>query len=151
MTIKEAAERYDITVQAIYSRLKKNGIRLEKLKNPDTGDLTEDAEAIFERLFNKDGRAKRESFKLTSERLQADVYRLESENSALVEKLKQLEAENTALRAEKERLFKLAEQAQELQRATLERLLPPPADNTETEGQRGSEKRGLFARMFGRK
>ena len=151
MTIKEAAERYDITVQAIYSRLKKNGIKLEKLKNPDTGELTGDAEAIFERLFNKDGRAKRESFKSTSEHLQADVYRLESENSALVEKLKQLEAENAALREEKERLFKLAEQAQELQRATLERLLPPPVDSTGPEGQSGSERRGLFARMFGRK
>ena len=154
MTIKQAAEKYGISVQAIYSRLKKNGIKLETLKDADTGELTADAEIVLDKLF-KDKQQKHSSFNSTIERLQEDVKRLNVENVELVEKLKRLENENAELKQERERLLRIAQQAQELHKAALERLLPPPADNTAAEGQ-GAEgqqvkRGGLFTRLFGRK
>lgn len=154
MTIKQAAERYNITVQAVYSRLKKEGIALETLKDADTGELTADAEVVLDKLF-KDKQQKHSSFNSTIERLQEDVKRLNVENVELVEKLKRLENENAELKQERERLLTIAQQAQELHKAALERLLPPPVDSTAAEGQ-GAEgqqvkRGGLFARLFGRK
>ena len=155
MTIKQAAEKYGISVQAIYSRLKKNGIKLETLKDADTGELTDDAMAVLDKLFDKENREKRENFNSTIERLQGDLNRLDKENANLIEKIKTLEAANAELKAERERLLTIAQQAQELHKAALERLLPPPADNTAAEGQ-GAEgqqvkRGGLFTRLFGRK
>ena len=154
MTIKQAAERYNITVQAVYSRLKKEGIALETLKDADTGELTADAEVVLDKLF-KDKQQKHSSFNSTIERLQEDVKRLNVENVELVEKLKRLENENAELKQERERLLTITQQAQELHKAALERLLPPPVDNTAAEGQ-GAEgqqvkRGGLFTRLFGRK
>lgn len=154
MTIKQAAERYNITVQAVYSRLKKEGIALETLKDADTGELTADAEVVLDKLF-KDKQQKHSSFNSTIERLQEDVKRLNVENVELVEKLKRLENENAELKQERERLLTIAQQAQELHKAALERLLPPPVDNTAAEDLRGSgaqvKRGGLFTRLFGRK
>lgn len=154
MTIKQAAKMYGISVQAIYSRLKKEGIALETLKDADTGELTADAEVVLDKLF-KDKQQKHSSLNSTIERLQEDVKRLNVENVELVEKLKRLENENAELKQERERLLTIAQQAQELHKAALERLLPPPVDNTAAEGQ-GAEgqqvkRGGLFTRLFGRK
>lgn len=154
MTIKQAAEGYNISVQAIYSRLKKEGIALETLKDADTGELTADAEVVLDKLF-KDKQQKHSSLNSTIERLQGDIKRLNVENVELVEKLKRLEKENAELKQERERLLTIAQQAQELHKAALERLLPPPVDNTAAEGQ-GAEgqqvkRGGLFTRLFGRK
>lgn len=155
MTIKQAAEKYGISVQAIYSRLKKNGIGLESLKDAETGELTNDAMVVFDKLFDKENRDKRESFNSTIERLQGDLNRLDKENANLIEKIKTLEAANAELKAERERLLTIAQQAQELHKAALERLLPPPMDNTaaERQGAQGQQVKrgGLFTRLFGRK
>lgn len=154
MTIKQAAEGYNISVQAIYSRLKKEGIALETLKDADTGELTADAEVVLDKLF-KDKQQKHSSFNSTIERLQGDIKRLNVENVELVEKLKRLENENAELKQERERLLTIAQQAQELHKAALERLLPPPVDNTaaERQGAEGQQVKrgGLFTRLFGRK
>ena len=93
MTIKDAAKKYDITVQAIYSRLKKEGIALETLKDADTGELSADAEAVFIKLFDKDRQRKHENFNSTIQHLQAEIKRLNEENASLVEKLKLVENE----------------------------------------------------------
>lgn len=154
MTIKQAAKMYGISVQAIYSRLKKEGIALETLKDADTGELTADAEVVLDKLF-KDKQQIHSSLNSTIERLQEDVKRLNVENVELVEKLKRLENENAELKQERERLLTIAQQAQELHKAALERLLPPPVDNTAAEDLRGSgaqvKRGGLFTRLFGRK
>jgi len=153
MTIKQAAEGYNISVQAIYSRLKKEGIALETLKDADTGELTANAEVILDKLF-KDKQQKHSSLNSTIERLQEDIKRLNVENVELVEKLKRLENENAELKQERERLLTIAQQAQELHKAALERLLPPPVDNTTPEGQSvtgaQAKRGGLFTRLFGR-
>lgn len=153
MTIKQAAKMYGISVQAIYSRLKKEGIALETLKDADTGELTADAEVVLDKLF-KDKQQKHSSLNSTIERLQEDIKRLNAENVELVEKLKRLENENAELKQERERLLTITQQAQELHKAALERLLPPPVDNTAAEGQSATgaqaKRGGLFSRLFGR-
>ena len=154
MTIKQAAEMYGITVQAVYSRLKKEGIALETLKEADTGALSADGELVLSKLFDKENRVKHENLNSTIERLQGDINRLERENAALVEKLKQVETANAELKEERERLLKLAEQAQELHKAALDRLLPPPVETLNAEALRANgaqmKRGGLFARLFGR-
>lgn len=154
MTIKDAAKKYGISVQAIYSRLKKEGIALETLKDADTGELSVDAEVVFDKLFDKDRQRKHESFNSTIQRLQVEIQRLNEENASLVEKLKLVENENADLKQERERLLTIAQQAQELHKAALDRLLPPPMENINAEdlrGNRGQEKRpGLLSRLFGR-
>lgn len=154
MTIKQAAEKYGISVQAIYSRLKKEGIALETLKDADTRELSADAELVFDKLFDKERQQKHESFNSTIQRLNSEIQRLNEENVGLVEKLKRLENENADLKQERERLLTIAQQAQELHKAALERLLPPPTDNTAAEGQSATgaqaKRGGLFARLFGR-
>lgn len=155
MTIKQAAEMYGISVQAVYSRLKRANIQLETLKDAETGELTADAEIVLAKLFDKDRQQKHESFNSTIQRLQGEVNRLNKENATLVESLRQVENENAELKQERERLLTIAQQAQELHKAALERLLPPPVDNTAAEGQ-GAEgqqvkRGGLFTRLFGRK
>lgn len=154
MTIKDAAKKYGISVQAIYSRLKKEDIALETLKDADTGELTADAEVVFDKLFDKDRQRKHESFNSTIERLQAEIKRLNEENASLVEKLKLVENENADLKQERERLLTIAQQAQELHKAALDRLLPPPMENINAEDLRGNtaqgKRPGLFSRLFGR-
>lgn len=155
MTIKQAAEKYGITFQAVYSRLKKEGISLEMLKDAETGELTADAEIVLDKLFDKERQHKHSNFNSTIERLQDDIKRLNAENVELVEKLKRLENENAELKQERERLLTIAQQAQELHKAALERLLPPPVDNTAAVDLGGSgaqvKRGGLFTRLFGRK
>lgn len=151
MTIKQAAEKYGITVQAIYSRLKSNGIKLETIKDTNTGELTQDAEIVFDRLFSKEIQEQKESLKSTVERLNNDIKRLESDNAVLIEKLKQLENSNAELKVERERLIGLAERAQELHKAALDRLLPPAAEPpyNAAEGHTTGFK-GFFGRIFGK-
>ena len=155
MTIKDAAKKYGISVQAIYSRLKKEDIALETLKDADTGELTADAEVVFDKLFDKDRQRKHESFNSTIERLESEVKRLNKENAALIESLRAVEKQNEELKQERERLLTIAQQAQELHKAALERLLPPPVDNTATEVQRSTgeqvKRGGLFTRLFGKR
>jgi len=111
--------------------------------------------AVLDKLFDKENREKRENFNSTIERLQGEVNRLDKENAGLVEKIKQLENANAELKQERERLLTIAQQAQELHKAALERLLPPPADNTTAEDSRGSvaqvKRGGVFGWLFGRK
>ena len=155
MTIKQAAEKYGISFQAVYSRLKREGIALETLNDAETGELTADAEIVLDKLFSKEIQQKRSTFNSTLERLQGEVNRLNAENVELVEKLREVEKQNEELKEERERLLTIAQQAQELHKAALERLLPPPVDNTAAEGQRSTgeqvKRGGLFTRLFGKR
>ena len=149
MTIKQAAEQYGISVQAIYSRLKKESIMLETLKDAETGELTADAEVVFAKLFDKEKR-NGSNFNSSLQRLKAaqeEIIRLNQEKSDLIERVKQLEIDKAELKEEKERLMEIAQQAQELHKTALERMLPPAKEETEGQARRG----GVLGWLFGRR
>ena len=135
MTIKDAAEMYGISKQAIYQRLKKHGISLDTIRDQETGELSQDAEAVLENLFGENSQVfnqRRVNFTDELTRLKEAVNRQQIE----VEKLTiQLEA------AERERDF--YRETLEQERALFSRYLPAPGETSQ-----GREKRpGLFRRI----
>lgn len=52
MNIKEVAQLTGLSHQAIYKKIKANGLVLDKLKDKATGHLTPDGEARIKELFN---------------------------------------------------------------------------------------------------
>ena len=132
MTIKEAAAKYNVTVQAIYSRLKANNISVESLKEPGKTELSADGEAVLNKLYSSNEGEKPESYKSMCERLQARVYELEKSETALLEKVNNLSSEIQALRKDREQLAQIAQQAQELHKMAIERMLPAAPAPTAT-------------------
>lgn len=137
MTIREAAEKYQVSKQAIYQRLKANKINLDTLKDKETGELTAEAEAIIDNLFGENSK----DFKSRQAALSAELTRANetiSRQQTEIEILKiKLEAAERELSAYKETLEK--------ERALFTRFLPAP------EEQQAGKRQGLFNRLFGRK
>lgn len=124
MTIKQAAEQYKVSTQAIYQRLKKSGKQLSTLKDSKTGHLTPEGAAIVCNWFDNhvptianDESARLQLEQLTNERnaLVQDVARLEAELRTEREMRAMLEGERDALRQALDR-------SQQLQAMTLARL-----------------------------
>lgn len=144
MTLKEYAAEKGVSVQAVYKRLKAAGLKVESLKNKETGHLTafglNRLNQIFSTEFSTDltPQPEAERFKPEVEKLKIEVERLKAQ----VEKAK---AEAEALRSERDYLRGALENAQKLQAATLSKVpTPPPALPT------GQHKQGFFARLLDR-
>ena len=130
MTIKEAAEHYGVSQQAIYQRLKKAGVNLKTLKNPDTGELTPDGEAVINQLFNQRQPTDSTNLKEQFNELSKEVASLKAENEALKARVRDLEADKAYLQGQNTELL-----------TRIPPALPAP-------GQ--TEKRGFFSRLFGK-
>lgn len=118
MTIKEVAAKYGISQQAIYQRIKNNGISLKSLKDQKTGELTPDALGILENLFGESSEKfnqQRMSKEEELTRLRALIQSLEHENELLKIKLEATEAAKVA-----------AVETLNQERALFTRLLPAP-------------------------
>lgn len=144
MTIQDVAEQYKVTPQAVYKRLKSAGIDVKTLKDGETGGLTEDSKAVFEKLFNSEGLTKRgninqqnEGLKAENETLKRLVDKLESENRELKNRVDEL-------KEDKENIRRALEQAQAVQLALTNRLLPEPDEQK-------TNKPGLWQRITGRR
>lgn len=130
MTIKEAAEKYNISPQAIYQRLKKQKIPIESLKDTETGDLTPDALGIIEKLFGESSaQYNQQKTSLQEEliKLRALVQSLEHERDLLRVKLEAAERERDAAR-----------DTLDQERALFTRFLPAP----------DQQRRGWFKGLF---
>lgn len=53
MTIKQVANQYNISVQAVYKKIKAAGLALDALKDKETGELTPEGEETVLSLFNQ--------------------------------------------------------------------------------------------------
>lgn len=132
MKIKDAAEKYKISSQAIYQRLKRQGIDVESLKDKETGDLTPDALGIIENLFGESSEQynKQKASTLAElARLRQLVQSLEYERDLLKVKLEAAERERDT-----------AVDTLNQERSLFTKYLPAPE----------SEKKGLFRRIFAR-
>lgn len=133
MTIKEAATKYGVSTQAIYKRLNQHGVKLATLKNPDTGELTADGEAVITQLFNQPKPAGHNQLRDEVTRLSTELASLQTENEALKARVHELEADKAFLQGQNSELL-----------TRIPPALPASGQTAQT------EKRGLLARIFGR-
>lgn len=94
MTVKDVAAMEGISVQSVYKRFKANGLKVESLKDKETGHFTPEGEAAVERIF----KPKFKDFKPDLN----EVERLTTEVEKLKESLNQVKEEltTTTIRAE---------------------------------------------------
>lgn len=144
MTIKQAANLYGITPQAIYQRLKKEDINIDKLKSKENGELTPDAELVFSKLFTRHEGQKVESFKSIMEAQKVEIESLQKERQELLLQLKRLENENAELKNDKTNWSRALEAAQALHHDTLIRLLPAAGQTVQTARKPIRERIGDF-------
>lgn len=125
MTIKEAAERYGVSKQAIYQRLKKAGQDLDNIRDPKTGLLSSDGEKLINSIYGQN--AVKEPLKSSPVNLQVESFKQERE--ALLGQIEALKAVNEQLTSERDYLRRSLDQAQQLQAMAFARL-PAPKESS---------------------
>lgn len=122
MTVKDVAAMEGISVQSVYKRFKANGLKVESLKDKETGHFTPEGEAAVERIF----KPKFKDFKPDLN----EVERLTTEVERLKESLNQVETEverlTTALDIVKEERDYLRDQVKAAQVLQLEAIKKIP-------------------------
>lgn len=137
MTIKDVAARTGLSHQAIYKRLKANGLSVSDLKDKASGQLTEEGERILAEMFSiqaeeptADGTPAAEAEEPTeesgSEELLNEVARLTTEVEKLRNRVETLETTNTAITEERDYLRLALERSQQLQAITASKIPNPP-------------------------
>ena len=130
MTIKEFAKIYSISTQAVYQKLKAQGIKPNEIKQGNSQELTEEGIKQLESIFVK--KSKEES---------AEVERLKVENQLLKQQIEEL-------KADRDRWAELARTAQEsLQR---EQQATHQAQAIQMATIQAMQKRSLWARLTGK-
>lgn len=149
MTVKEVAQLTGLSHQAIYKRLKAHGVKLETLKDKETGQFTPDGEAVILELFGikqgADGPEKAEEMpdKTEVERLRNQVAELSTEVEKLRNQVASLEDERNFLRGALER-------EQQLTGMTITKLPTPPPALPQGDADKGRV-RSWWDRIRGRK
>lgn len=131
MTIKQMADKLGVSPQAIYQKLKKNGVEVYKLTDKKTKELTGEAEVIITKLFSGDPAEIKPSKQTVIDSLQEQVQALRTENAVLVERVKHLEEKVSTLSTDKDTLQKALDKAQDLHQQSLAFL--PAAGQTSPE------------------
>ena len=93
MTVKEIAEKYGLTVQAVYKRLKGSGIKISALKDAETGHFTPEGEKVILSLFEN-----KKPPEAAENAIKQEVERLTLVNKQLLEKVEILEQSRDDLR-----------------------------------------------------
>lgn len=132
MTIREVAQLTGLSHQAIYKRIKAQGLKLDELKDKATGQLTPDGEAIIRELFTVESPAnspvngKKAAVSNQVEELRNQVAELTTEVEKLRNQVASLENERDFLREALEREQKNLERQQQLTGMVITKL-PTPA------------------------
>lgn len=138
MNIKEVSQQTGISQQAIYKKIRNRGIRIEDLKDKESGQLSEYGEAVIQELFfnekGKNDRSKRvekpvDKSTFENEKLNLEIEKLRNQIENLENQVNQLEAIKESLTEERDYLKKALDQAQQLQLVTLSKIpmaLPAP-------------------------
>lgn len=133
MNIKDFAELYGVSSQAVYQRINRAGLNIKKLKDSDTGELSEAGQEAIKQLFSQHSQVSVDELKDEINTLQKELASLKSENEALKARVHELETERDWLRGQQSELL-----------SRIPAALPAPGQTAQT------EKRGLLARIFGR-
>lgn len=121
MTIKEVAQLTGLSHQAIYKKLKARGLKVETLKNKETGQLTEDGERTIRELFNLSTSAP-EPVATEVEKLTTENEKLRNQVANLEKRVEELTGERDFLRRTLDTTTEALTNAQKLQAATLAKM-----------------------------
>lgn len=134
MTVKSIADKYGVSVQTVYKRIKAAGMAVEALKDKDTGELTEAGKAAVMALFKPLNEGLNEGLNWFKD----ENEKLKQERDALNLEVERFKAQVETMQAEIDYLRKALDQAQHLQAMALQRLaLPAP-------------RRSWWSKLFGR-
>ena len=135
MTVKEVAQLTGLSHQAIYKKIKSNGLKLENLKDKSTGHFTKDAEKQIRELFSiqPDDETPVES---VDNQVADDSTQLEAEVAELRNQVANLQGQVDALIGERDFLRATLERCQQLQAVTLAKLPTPPPALTDGEDRK---------------
>lgn len=122
MTIKQFAKERDISSQAIYQRLKREGLKISQLKQENSQELTEAGIKTLEGLFADAKEAREESRPIEN---QDSIEKLKTEIDYLKKRVEELEAERDRWAKQAESAQMTAQQAQAISMANL-KALPAP-------------------------
>lgn len=125
MTIKQAAAKYNVSPQAIYQRLKKQGVNVNTLMDKETQELSPSGEMILDKLFDKKQAPIKANSTAYAEELKRQISELNAEVSTLKERILSLEKESASLKDERDFLRTQLDKAQDNQANTL-KMLPGP-------------------------
>ena len=137
MTIKEVAQLTGRSHQAIYKRIKANGLEMKTLKDPKTGQFTVDGAAAILALFDLAD---------TAPPVENEVEKLRNQLNELNNQLQQQADQIKALTEERDFLRVTLERSQHLEAAAIAKLPTPPPALPPTD----AEKRGALRRWFDR-
>lgn len=124
MTIKDAAAKYGVSRQAIYQRLKRQGLQVDALRNPDTGELTADGEAVLSSMFTE-AEPTQDNAQAQVDTLTTEVNSLREQAAALTAQVDTLTTQLATITEERDFLRRALDQAQQLHAMTLQALPPP--------------------------
>ena len=163
MTIKEVAQLTGLTHQAIYKRLKKQGIKINDLKDQATGQFTPDGEAIIRGLFtfsaSQDMPSEHDPDPINppdhddatdATELRNQVAELTTEVARLTTEVEKLRNQVATLTDERDFLRVTLEREQQLHGITLTKLPTSPASLPPGDAEKGRI-RGWWDRIRGRK
>lgn len=124
MTIKEAAEKYQVSTQAIYQRIAKSGRKSRDITNGKNGELNEEGESLLASWFTNSQAVEVDLVCKHCKELQAQIDVLIASNAALQSQLDEVQRD-------KDRLYSLLAQAQQTAQAlTVARLTAPDKKKT---------------------
>ena len=142
MTVKEFAALVGVSHQAIYKKLKGRGVALDSLKDKETGQLTEEGEALLRSIYHiqeepeaqaeEAAEVEREAAPPADQKpksgLRNQVAELQNEVEKLRNRVATLEERERELKEERDFLRLSLERSQQLQAMTAAKLPnPPPA------------------------
>ena len=147
MTIKQAAEKYKVSPQAIYQRLKKQGVNVNSLMDKETQELTPEGEMILDKLFDKKSAPLKANSTAYAEEQKKQITALNIEISTLKEKIEGLERELAAAREDRDYLRLQLDKAQDNLTENIKRLPAPGQTVTGETKQRLSWRERITGRI----
>lgn len=123
MTIKDVAQKTGLTNAAIYKRIKTKGVRLDAIKDKQTGHFTADGERLIVELFNLDD-ATETATETQKTDVDNQVEELTTRVAELTTEVEKLTTRVELLTSERDNLRATLEREQSLHAMTLTKLLP---------------------------
>ncbi len=128
MTIKQAAEKYNVSPQAVYQRLKKKKILVESITEKGTGELTPEGEMILDNLFNPEKQPFKANSRAYANEQENTIKELRAQIAELIEQKKSAEERAEFFKSQQAETNKALEKALDAQQNLINRLLPAPQE-----------------------
>lgn len=123
MTIKDVAQKTNLTNAAIYKRIKAKGVKLDAIKDKKTGHFTADGERLIIKLFHLDDVAETGAETQKTD-VDNQVEKLTTRVAELTTEVEKLTTKVELLTSERDNLRATLEREQQLHAMTLTKLLP---------------------------